>query len=264
MFTKEQIYAVFHGDIIGKEIIFLETATSTNDVAMELAAQRENPEGLVVIADTQTKGRGRFGRTWISPSGVNSYFTVILSPSIPPNEAALITLMAAVAVVSVIRNYAGLNAGIKWPNDILVNGKKTGGILAETKSARGRIKFLALGIGINVNMPLNDFPEDIRAFSTSLNIESGKLFNRIEFSGKILEELERTYKILLKGNKGALIHDWIRLNSTIGSKVIVKNHDKIISGIAENINDSGELIIRLPSGEMETVKAGDVTILKDN
>ena len=264
MFTKEKIDAIFQGDIIGKEIIFLETATSTNDVAMELAAQRENPEGIVVIADTQTKGRGRFGRTWISPPGVNFYFTVILRPSIPPHEAALITLMAAVAVVSAIREFTGLKAEIKWPNDILINGKKTGGILSEMKSASSRISYLAVGIGINVNMSLNDFPEDISALSTSLKIESGEIFDRVELLGKIFAELERTYKILLKGNKGALINDWLRLNSTLGNKVIVKNHDRIISGIAENINDSGELIIRLPSGETETVSAGDVTILKDN
>jgi len=113
-----------------------------------------------------------------------------------------------------------------------------------------------------VNMSLNDFPEDIRALSTSLRAECGKKFDRIELFGKILAELERSYKILLKGNKGALIHDWIRLNSTLGNEVIVKNQDRIISGTAEDINDSGELIIRLTSGEMETVKAGDVTILK--
>jgi BirA family biotin operon repressor/biotin-[acetyl-CoA-carboxylase] ligase len=264
MFTKEKIDAIFQGAIIGKEIIFLETATSTNDVAMELAAQRENPEGIVVIADTQTKGRGRFGRTWISPPGVNFYSTVILRPSIPPHEAALITLMAAVAVVSAIREFTGLKAGIKWPNDILINGKKTGGILSEMKSASDRISYLAVGIGINVNMSLNDFPDDISALSTSLKIESGEIFDRVELLEKIFAELERAYKILLKGNKKALINDWIRLNCTLGSNVLVKNHDRIISGIAENINDNGELIIRLPSGETETVTAGDVTILKDN
>jgi len=264
MFNKEKIGAIFHGDIIGKEIICLETATSTNDVAMELAVQRENPEGIVVIADTQTKGRGRFGRTWISPPGVNFYFTVILRPPIPPHEAALITLMAAVAVVSAIREYTGLKAGIKWPNDILINGKKAGGILSEMKSARGRISFMAVGIGLNVNMSINDFPEEISALSTSLKIESGEPFDRVELLGKIFAELERTYKILLQGNKRALINDWIRLNSTLGSNVIVKNHDRIISGIAENINDNGELLVRLPSGEMEIVTAGEVTILKNN
>lgn len=264
MFTKEKLNNIFRGDIIGKEIIFLETITSTNDVAMELAAQRENPEGIVVIADTQTKGRGRFGRTWVSPPDVNIYFTVILRPSPPTNEAALITLMAAVAVVSAIQEYTGLKAGIKWPNDILINGKKTGGILSEMRSASGRISYLAVGIGINVNMSLNDLPEDVKALSTSLKIESGEPVDRVQLLGKIFAELERAYKILLQGNKRVLINDWIRLNSTLGSNVIVKNHDRIISGIAENINDNGELIIRLPSGGTETVTAGEVTILKDN
>jgi BirA family biotin operon repressor/biotin-[acetyl-CoA-carboxylase] ligase len=264
MFKKEEIDAIVRGDIIGKEIIFLETATSTNDVALELAARNENPEGIIVIAETQTKGRGRFGRTWISPPGVNCYFTVILRPSVLQNDLALITLMAAVAVVNAVREFTGLKAEIKWPNDILLNGKKTGGVLSETRSARGRIGIMAIGIGININMSLNDLPEDIRPYSTSLSAESGKYFDRIELFGKILVELERSYKILLKGNKGALINEWLRLNSTIGNKVIVKDHDRIVSGFAEDINEHGELIIRLLSGEMETVKAGDVTILKDN
>jgi len=224
MFTKEEIEAVLCGDITGREIICLETATSTNDVAMELAARKKNPEGIVVIADTQTKGRGRFGRKWISPPGVNCYFTVILRPSVPQNDLTLFTLMAAVATVSAIREFTGLKAEIKWPNDILLNGKKTGGILTESRSARGRIGLMAIGIGININMSLNDLPEDIRSFSTSLSAESGKYFDRAGLLGKILGELERYYKILLKGNKGALINDWLRLNSTIGNKVTVKDH----------------------------------------
>ena len=264
MFKKEEIDAVLRGDIIGREIIYHETVTSTNDVAMELAARKQNPEGIVVIADSQTKGRGRFGRTWISPPGVNCYFTVILRPSVPQYDMTLFTLMAAVAVVSAIREFTGLKAGIKWPNDILLNSKKTGGILTESRSARGRISLMAVGIGININMALNDFPDDIKAGSTSLAAESGKNFDRVGLLGNILKELERNYKILLKGNKGALINDWLRLNSTIGNKVIVKDHDRIISGIAENINESGELMIKLVSGEIQTVKAGDVTILKEN
>jgi len=262
MFTKEEISKVFCGDIIGREIIYHETVTSTNDIAMELSARKKDPEGIVVIADTQTKGRGRFGREWISPPGVNCYFTVILRPSVPQNDLTLFTLMAAIAVVSAIREFTGLKAEIKWPNDILLNGKKTGGILTEARSARGRIGLMAVGIGININMSLNDLPEDIRAFSTSLAAESGKYFNRAGLLGKILKELERYYKILLKGNKRALINDWLRLNSTIGNKVIVKDNDKIMSGIAENINESGELMIKLVSGKIETVRAGDVTILK--
>ena len=262
MFTKEKIYTVFQGEIIGKEIIFLETTTSTNDAAMELGTKREDPEGIVVISDSQSRGKGRFGRAWISPPGVNLYFTVLLKPPFPSKEAALLTLITAVAVVTAIRGYTGLNAEIKWPNDILINGKKAGGILLELKAAGNRINLLVIGIGVNVNMSLKDLPEDMRSLSTSLRVESGRLFDRVELLGKILAELDRSYKILLKGNKGALINDWIRLNSTLRNKVTVKNHERIISGIAENINDNGELIIRLPSGETETVKAGDVTILK--
>ncbi|MBI5100123.1 MAG: biotin--[acetyl-CoA-carboxylase] ligase [Nitrospirae bacterium] len=262
MVTKEKFDTVFHGDIIGKEIIFLESTTSTNDVAMKTGRKRENPEGIVVIADSQTHGKGRLGREWVSPPGVNLYFTVLLRPPFPPGEASILTLTAAVAVVSAIRNYTGVNAGIKWPNDILVNGKKAGGILLEMKAAKNRINLLAAGIGLNVNMPLYELPEDITSLSTSLKMETGESVDRVRLFGKILAEIENTYKILLNGNKRALINEWIRLNSTLTKKVTVKSPDKIISGLAENINDNGELIIRLPDGKTETVNAGDVTIVK--
>ncbi len=263
MLTKEKVDTIFHGEIIGKDIIFLESATSTNDVAMEIGMQRENPEGLVVIADSQTHGKGRLGRKWLSPSGVNLYFTVLLRPSILPNEATFITLMTAVAVVRAIREYTGLQAKIKWPNDILVSGKKAGGILFEMKSGGNRIKLLAIGIGINVNMSINELPDDIKELSTSLKTEKGETVDRAGLLGRILAEIEESYKILLNGNKRALINEWIRLNSTLRNKVAVKNHERIISGIAENINDNGELIIRLPDGKTETVNAGDVTIVKE-
>jgi len=262
MFTKEKIDTLFHGDIIGKEIIFLETATSTNDVAIETGMRRENPEGLVIVADSQSHGKGRLGRKWISPPGVNLYFTVLLRPLFPPGEASILTLTAAVAVVSAIRNYTGVNAGIKWPNDILINGKKAGGVLLEMKAADNRINLLAVGIGLNVNMSPDELPEDIKSLSTSIKIETGEYVDRGKLLGKILAEIENTYKILLNGNKRALINEWIRLNFTLGNKVTVRNYERVISGIAENINDSGELVIRLPSGERETVSGGDVTIVK--
>jgi len=262
MFTKEKIDTVFQGEIIGRDIIFLESATSTNDVAIETGTRRENPEGLVVVADSQSHGKGRLGRKWISPPGVNLYFTVLLRPPFPPGEASVLTLTAAVAVVSAIRNYTGVNAGIKWPNDILLNGKKAGGILLEMKAADNRINLLAVGIGLNVNMSPDELPEDIKSLSTSIKIETGKSVDRGILLGKILAEIENTYKILLNGNKRALINEWIRLNSTLRNKVTVRNYERVISGIAENINDNGELVIRLPSGETETVSGGDVTVVK--
>jgi BirA family biotin operon repressor/biotin-[acetyl-CoA-carboxylase] ligase len=254
----KKIRAVFNGEIIGREIIFFKSTTSTNDRAMEIGQQRENPEGIVVIADTQRRGRGRLGRSWISPPKVNLYFTVLLRPPFLPKEAPILTLMAAVAVVYAIREYVGLNAEIKWPNDILINDKKVGGILMEMKSGMDRIALVAIGIGVNVNMPLSLLREDIRPLATSLKEESGKSIDRIELLGRILAKLENCYKILLSGDKRTLIKEWLSLNSTIGNNVIVQMQDRVISGVAEGIDEDGGLIVRLSSGDVERVSAGDV------
>ncbi|MBI5055698.1 MAG: biotin--[acetyl-CoA-carboxylase] ligase [Nitrospirae bacterium] len=263
MFTKEKIQLVYQGEIIGKEVIFLESTTSTNDTAIETGRQRENPEGIVVVADTQTHGKGRMGRTWISPPGVNLYFTVLLKPPFLPQNASILTLVAAVAVASAIRENTKLPAEIKWPNDIMINGKKAGGILLDMKSGKDKINLIAVGVGLNVNMSLNEFPDEIRQSATSIKIETGSPVDRVELLAKILEELERCYKIILQGDKRALINEWIRLNCTIGQKVKVQDQYRIMTGVAENINENGELVLRLSDGGVETLSAGDVTILKE-
>ncbi|RJQ54809.1 MAG: biotin--[acetyl-CoA-carboxylase] ligase [Nitrospiraceae bacterium] len=262
MFTKEKINNLFKGEIIGKEIIFLESATSTNDVAAEVGRKREDPEGIVIIADAQTRGRGRLGRAWISPPGVNLYFTVLLKPPFSPAEAPFLTLTAAVAVAASVRRHTGLKAEIKWPNDIYFNSKKAGGILLEMKADKDRISLLSVGVGLNVNMSMNELPEEITSLSTSLKAENRRPVDRTGLLGAILAEMERAYKILLQGNKRALINEWIHLNCTLGHEIIAKDRDRVISGTAENINDRGELIVRMPDGGTEILNAGEVTVLK--
>ncbi len=248
---------------IGKEIIYFDSIASTNDKAFEIGRQRENPEGIVVVANMQTHGKGRLGRKWVSPPGLNLYFTVLLKPLLTPGESLMLILAAAVAVTTAIRKHTGLEAWIKWPNDILINGKKACGILTETKSGRDGINLIAIGIGINVNMPLDALADDIKPLATSLKIESGSTIEKDKMLGQVLAEFEDAYKNLLTGDKRALINGWLRLNCTIGSKVVVKGHDKTLSGIAVGINDKGELLVRLSSGEVKSVCAGDVTILKN-
>ena len=261
--NKEEINAVFKGDIIGREVIFYDVTTSTNEKAMELAQKAPGRlEGTVIIADSQERGRGRFGRTWISPPGVNLYFTVLLKPSFSAKEASVVTLMAAIAVASAIRECVNLNAVIKWPNDILIGNKKVGGILTEMKSNIDTVDFIAVGIGVNVNMSLDALPENLRALATSLKGEKGEMINRVRLLGTILAKMEHWYKILLKGGKKALFDEWLRLNSTIGEKVMVKTHNHTLRGIAEGVGDNGELIVKLSSGKTEKILAGEVTILK--
>ncbi len=275
--TDEEVSSVFQGDIIGKEVIFFHVTSSTNEKAMErgqfLSRRKHLPsthdknehiiEGTVIIADSQTQGKGRLGRTWISPPGVNLYFTILLEPPISVRESSLITLMAAVSVVTAIRDSLGLQAVIKWPNDILIGDKKTGGILTEMKSDTDRINFLAVGIGINVNMSRKTLPGHLKNIATSLKDESGHQINRVEFLGEILRRFENLYKILLRGKKTYIVNEWLRLNSTIGRRVRVHKRERIITGFAKGIGNDGELILRIAPGKVEKVYAGEVTILKN-
>jgi len=260
---KERIREISIGGTIGSRIIFLDSASSTNDVAFEIGGKPDIPEGTVVVSDSQTHGRGRMGRQWKSPPGTNLYFTVLLSPTLDPRESQLISLMAAAAVASAIRDNSQLKAEIKWPNDILVNNRKTGGILTESKIKGSKISLIALGIGINVNMT-NDELGDLSTIATSLMIEKGSKVDRVMLLGRILQELEHYYKILLDGNKGALINDWLRLNSTIGNYVQIRSGEETISGYAEGLTENGELIVRKPSGEFREVHQGEVTLIKNN
>ena len=262
MISQDNIKDVFKGDIIGSNIIFCESTSSTNDMALEIGRNIEHPEGIVVVADSQTRGRGRLGRKWISPSGVNLYFSVILQPPFSQQESTILPLAAAASAVSAIRDYTGLNANIKWPNDILIGNKKTGGILVEHKSGHDKTDMLIIGMGINVNMTLDSLPEDIMPIATSLMIESGSEVDRTKLLGRLLSELESSYKLLIKGDKQLLVNKWADSVSTIGKEISVTINKQIISGTAKAVTESGGLLIRLPDGSEETINAGDVTILK--
>jgi len=262
MISQENIKDVFKGDIIGSDIIFCESTSSTNDMALEIGRKREQPEGIVVVADSQTRGRGRLGRKWISPSGVNLYFSVILQPPFSQQESTILPLAAAASAVNAIKGYPGLNANIKWPNDILIGNKKTGGILVEHKSGHDKTDMLIIGMGINVNMTLDSLPDDIMPIATSLMIENGSEVDRIKLLGGLLAELESSYKLLIKGDKQSLVNKWADSVSTIGKEISVKINNQIISGTARALTGSGGLLIRMPDGKEKTITAGDVTIIK--
>ncbi|MFA4828689.1 MAG: biotin--[acetyl-CoA-carboxylase] ligase, partial [Thermodesulfovibrionales bacterium] len=169
-FSLEELEMLVQGDI-GREIIFFESIGSTNTAALELA-EKGAPHGTVVIADRQTKGKGRLGRTWVSPPKKNIYMSVILRPEIEPKDATLLTIMTAVSCAKGVMKSTGLKAEIKWPNDLMISSKKLGGILTEMKSDPDGIVFAVIGIGINVNSKTkNDFPPDIRGIATSIREE---------------------------------------------------------------------------------------------
>jgi len=257
--TIDEIKTKIHG-IIGREILFFETVSSTNTVALELAEKAS--EGTVVLADSQDKGRGRLGRTWISPSGVNIYMSIILRPQLKPKDGSLITIMSAVACAEAIRNVTGVKITTKWPNDLMINNKKVGGILTELKTQQQKITSAIVGIGINVNTDVRAFPVDMKQRATSLKNEAGVSYSREPIVAEILNEMDRWYKTLTTLEKEAILQAWKNLTSTLGRKVMIITPQETITGTAEAIDNEGMLLVRLPSGKSKRINSGDLKILK--
>ncbi len=244
--------------IIGKEIYAYQILDSTNNTAEKLA--REGAEqGIVVIAEGQSKGRGRLGRSWVSPKEKGIYLSVILKPKIPPSATPKVTLIASVATAMAIRKISSLPALIKWPNDVFIKNKKISGILTEIAARPDAIKFLILGIGINVNTPKEFLPAE----ATSISEELGQSINRIALARELLRELEKYY--LLFNHKGfqCIIKEWKNLSATLGSRVRVADSENVYEGQAVGIdNITGSLIVRKDNGFSRTVLSGDVQILE--
>ncbi len=245
--------------VVGKDLRLLKEVVSTNTLAMDLA-RNGAPDGTVVVAEQQTDGKGRLGRTWISPRG-NIYTSVILRPQVPTRSAPLITLMGAVASAIAIRNVTGLDAGIKWPNDILIRGKKAGGLLTEMSAEADRVHHVVLGIGIDANMDPAQLPADVRAQTTTLAQEAGHRVDRSRLVRELVSELDRWYGVFL-ANRADILTAWEGLNVTLGRPVTVSGAGETLSGVAMGIDEEGRLLIRLADGSVRPVSAGDVTILK--
>ncbi len=259
LLRQEDIKQGLKTRIIGKELHLLSGVPSTNTLAMELASKGA-PEGTVVLAETQSSGKGRLGRKWISPKG-NLYCSVVLRPDIPTHKAPLMTLMGAVAVASAIRTVCGVPAEIKWPNDILIAGKKVGGLLTEMSAEPDRIRHIALGIGVDVNMDLDELPAEVRVLTTTLAAETGGRIDRTLLVREVLRSLEHWYGVFLE-NEGDVLKEWETLNMTIGSRVKVSAPGETIEGMAQGIDSDGRLLITQDDGRVRTVAAGDVTIVK--
>ncbi len=256
---RSDITAGLRTRVMGRDVRLLPQVDSTNTQAMELASHGA-AEGTIVIAETQTGGKGRRGRRWISPKG-NLYMSVVLRPDVPLHKAPLVTLMGAVAAATAIGKQCGIAAGIKWPNDIFINGKKVCGLLTEMSAEQDRIRHIVLGIGVDVNMDTGELPEELRQIATTLQTETGHRLNRAALVQEILRELERWYHAFLD-HPHAVLKEWERLNITTGNRVAVGGTGETIAGIAEQIDDEGRLVIRQDDGTLRTVAAGDVTILK--
>ncbi|WP_439645319.1 biotin--[acetyl-CoA-carboxylase] ligase [Geotalea toluenoxydans] len=215
--VAEEIAAGLPTKRIGKRIICLEETDSTNNVTFRLA-EEGTAEGTVVIADAQTRGKGRLGRSWASPKGVNLYCSVVLRPSMPPVAASQLTFLSVVAVARAIELSTSLKAWIKWPNDILINGRKIAGLLNEMSAETEKVNFVVLGIGININMRQEQFPTDLRHPASSLYIESGAELDRNRFIRTLLKELDDLYDVYLQRGYGPVRRNGCRAPSYTGAR----------------------------------------------
>jgi len=246
-------------NVIGRDIRVFEETTSTNDVIEKLARDQVK-EGAVVFAESQTKGRGRMGRKWISPARKGLWFSILLRPNLTPQEATQLTVASATALRRAIEDTTGVKAKIKWPNDILIGRKKVAGILTELSAELDRVKHIILGIGVDVNLTATEFPQDLRKIATSLKIESGKTISRAELAVKILRELDADYARVCSGKFESVAHEWEEQCGTIGHLVTIQVGDRKINGRAESLDDDGALLLRTEHGTLERVIGGDVTL----
>ncbi len=247
--------------VIGRDIRVFEQTTSTNDVIEKLARDGVK-EGVVVFAESQTKGRGRLGRKWISPAHKGLWFSILLRPDLRPQETTQLTVASATALRRAIQSETGLKPEIKWPNDILIGGKKVAGILTELSAELDKVRHVILGIGVDVNLGANEFPAELRKIATSLKIETGEDISRAELAAAILRELDADYARICAGKFSAVADEWEEHCATIGRNVTVQIGDRKIRGRAESLDDDGALLLRTEHGRLERITGGDVTLEK--
>ena len=245
--------------VIGRDLrVFRETA-STSDIAEHLARDGV-AEGAVVFAEAQARGRGRLGRLWHSPAGKGLWFSVLLRPDLRPAETTRITIAAATALARAIRLRTGLAAAIKWPNDLLFGGRKAAGILTELSAELDRIKYVIVGVGVDVNVTAAEFPPEFRRQATSLAIETGHKHDRSDLAIAILRALDHDYERVTSGRFDEVADEWAAQCTTLGQPVSITVGKRNIRGRAEALDADGALLVRTEHGLLERVTGGDVRL----
>jgi BirA family biotin operon repressor/biotin-[acetyl-CoA-carboxylase] ligase len=244
---------------VGHPILVFAETSSTNDVATRLARQAME-EGAVVFAESQTAGRGRHGRAWVSPTAKGLWFTLLLRPKLPPSSASRLTVMAGVAVATALRRATGLPLRIKWPNDVLCRGKKLAGILTELEIEEERLVHALVGVGVDVNLDTGDFPEELQNMATSLKLEAGRSFSRAALAAELLGEFEKGITRLGDDQFAGIADEWVALDDTLGRQVTIEGPGGRRRGHASGIDPDGALLLRLDGGRIERVLGGEVTL----
>lgn len=258
LMTEAEIKSLMHTDWVAKEVLYFDTIDSTNTKAQELA-EKGYSSGTLVVADKQESGKGRRGRSWVSPSGTGIFMTLMIKPDINPNNASMLTLVAALAVAKAITSVTGEEAMIKWPNDIVVNGKKVCGILTEMNAQFDYINHIVVGIGINVHN--ESFPEEISQMASSLMIEAGgKRFHRAQIIAETMSYFEQYYDTFLKTQDlSALVREYDKLLVNRNKSVRVLDPKEPFDGKAMGITPKGELIVDTWESR-KLVSSGEVSV----
>lgn len=245
--------------VVGREIRVFQETTSTSDV-LERMARDGVREGMVVFAETQTRGRGRLGRTWLSPAGKGLWFSVLLRPPLRPQAVTRLTVATATAIARAIRKELSLAPEIKWPNDLMIRGLKIAGVLTELSGELDSVRHVSLGIGLNVNLEQEDLPPALRSTATSLRLVLGRPADRPALAAAVLRELDQAYVEVLENRFSALAEEWSAHCSTLGRLVTVTIGSRRISGRAEALDEEGALLVRTEHGRLERIIGGDVTL----
>lgn len=256
--TSAEIESRINTKNIGKRVLFYEKVDSTNNVAKKLA-EKEKCHGTLVVAETQDSGKGRRGRNWVSSEKEGIWMTLILNPEISPMNASMLTLVAALAVNKGIKNVTGIDSYIKWPNDIVVNGKKICGILTEMSSDPDYVNHVVIGIGINVKMC--QFPDELKDKATSLKLEGAQELSRAKIIAGIIEEFEIYYDIFIKKeNLSECLWEYNNFLVNKGRRVIVYEKNNKYEAEAVGINEKGELLVKVDNGEERAIISGEVSV----
>lgn len=251
-------------ETFGKVIHYFDETGSTNTVLSRLA-QSGASEGTTVIADKQTSGKGRLGRKWVSPPGMNLYMSVLFRPAIPAWESPLLTLLASIAITETIKKTGVRNTSIKWPNDVLIEGKKAAGVLTEMEPRGDRVDYIVVGIGVNINMTREQIKRELgeaAKFATSLRENLGVDIDRAKFAGDLLYELESWYRTFNRRGKSSIIKEWTERWGGFNKRVRVSAEDgKVIEGTATGIDGEGHLLIKKEDESLVRIITGDVTVI---
>lgn len=241
---------------LAHKVLFFDEIDSTNTLAVKLA-QEGAAEGLLVIADSQRSGRGRLDRTWHAPAGSSLLFSLLLRPPLLLGQAQRATMLCALAAVRAIRDVARVQARVKWPNDLVVDGKKLGGVLTEIRPRGQQLDYAVVGMGINVNLDLTELPQ-VMSPPTSLLAERGEPVSRLDLLTRLLQEVDALYDEMLAGWSPHAA--WREHLDTIGKSVAVGTREEVIRGVAESVDENGALLVRDEDGVLHTILVGDVTL----